>query len=125
MVLESHNIQTDPRCLPMKSSLPSVGSWHVGMAGCISNTLFTGLECGSQSDSVFHQICIEGNIASGKTTCLDYFAQTTNIEVLDAHCFVLISVTEQLLVLDPWGCDEGGSWGTNPTFLQSNCSREM
>ncbi|XP_068811872.1 thymidine kinase 2, mitochondrial isoform X2 [Struthio camelus] len=27
-------------------------------------------------------ICIEGNIASGKTTCLDYFAQTTNIEVL-------------------------------------------
>ncbi|XP_047924955.2 thymidine kinase 2, mitochondrial isoform X1 [Anser cygnoides] len=27
-------------------------------------------------------ISIEGNIASGKTTCLDYFAQTTNIEVL-------------------------------------------
>ncbi|XP_071612789.1 thymidine kinase 2, mitochondrial isoform X2 [Heliangelus exortis] len=27
-------------------------------------------------------ICIEGNIASGKTTCLDYFAQTTSIEVL-------------------------------------------
>ncbi|XP_062997050.1 thymidine kinase 2, mitochondrial isoform X2 [Elgaria multicarinata webbii] len=27
-------------------------------------------------------ICIEGNIASGKTTCLDYFAKNTNIEVL-------------------------------------------
>ncbi|XP_063267168.1 collagen alpha-1(I) chain-like isoform X5 [Prinia subflava] len=27
-------------------------------------------------------ICIEGNIASGKTTCLDYFAQTTSTEVL-------------------------------------------
>lgn len=27
-------------------------------------------------------VCVEGNIASGKTTCLDYFAQTTNIEVL-------------------------------------------
>ncbi|XP_063169115.1 thymidine kinase 2, mitochondrial [Candoia aspera] len=27
-------------------------------------------------------ICIEGNIASGKTTCLDYFAKNTGIEVL-------------------------------------------
>ncbi|XP_070697078.1 thymidine kinase 2, mitochondrial [Pempheris klunzingeri] len=27
-------------------------------------------------------ICIEGNIASGKTTCLKYFAKTSNIEVL-------------------------------------------
>lgn len=27
-------------------------------------------------------ICIEGNIASGKTTCLDYFSKTNNIEVL-------------------------------------------
>ncbi|KAJ7311972.1 hypothetical protein JRQ81_006296 [Phrynocephalus forsythii] len=27
-------------------------------------------------------ICIEGNIASGKTTCLDYFAKNTSIEVL-------------------------------------------
>ncbi|XP_061863746.1 thymidine kinase 2, mitochondrial isoform X1 [Colius striatus] len=27
-------------------------------------------------------ICVEGNIASGKTTCLEYFAQTTSIEVL-------------------------------------------
>ncbi|XP_074864474.1 thymidine kinase 2, mitochondrial isoform X1 [Carettochelys insculpta] len=27
-------------------------------------------------------VCIEGNIASGKTTCLDYFAKTTSIEVL-------------------------------------------
>ncbi|XP_072492025.1 thymidine kinase 2, mitochondrial [Notamacropus eugenii] len=27
-------------------------------------------------------ICIEGNIASGKTTCLEYFSKTTDIEVL-------------------------------------------
>ncbi|XP_060896543.1 thymidine kinase 2, mitochondrial isoform X2 [Labrus mixtus] len=27
-------------------------------------------------------VCIEGNIASGKTTCLNYFSQTGNIEVL-------------------------------------------
>lgn len=27
-------------------------------------------------------ICIEGNIASGKTTCLEYFGKTNNIEVL-------------------------------------------
>ncbi|XP_074864475.1 thymidine kinase 2, mitochondrial isoform X2 [Carettochelys insculpta] len=26
-------------------------------------------------------VCIEGNIASGKTTCLDYFAKTTSIEI--------------------------------------------
>uniref|UniRef100_A0AAV2JN44 Thymidine kinase 2, mitochondrial n=1 Tax=Knipowitschia caucasica TaxID=637954 RepID=A0AAV2JN44_KNICA len=27
-------------------------------------------------------ICIEGNIASGKTTCLEYFSRTNNIEIL-------------------------------------------
>ncbi|MFT7816782.1 thymidine kinase 2, mitochondrial [Arapaima gigas] len=27
-------------------------------------------------------ICIEGNIASGKTTCLEYFGKTSNIEVI-------------------------------------------
>ncbi|XP_023281649.1 thymidine kinase 2, mitochondrial isoform X4 [Seriola lalandi dorsalis] len=27
-------------------------------------------------------ICVEGNIASGKTTCLEYFSKTSNIEVL-------------------------------------------
>lgn len=101
-------------------------------AGCIFETLFTALpQCGSQSGSLFHQICIEGNIASGKTTCLDYFAQTTSIEVLDAHFFVLISLTEQLLVLTdpavekccPWvheegaaGSEPGACWGTIPTF---------
>uniref|UniRef100_A0A7N6A0Z1 Thymidine kinase 2, mitochondrial n=1 Tax=Anabas testudineus TaxID=64144 RepID=A0A7N6A0Z1_ANATE len=29
-----------------------------------------------------YTICIEGNIASGKTTCLEYFSKTSNIEVL-------------------------------------------
>lgn len=52
-----------------------------------------------KGDTVFHQICIEGNIASGKTTCLDYFAQTTSIEVLDVHFFVFIYIIKQLLVL--------------------------
>lgn len=27
-------------------------------------------------------ICVEGNIASGKTTCLEYFSKTSSIEVL-------------------------------------------
>uniref|UniRef100_A0A096ME71 Thymidine kinase 2 n=1 Tax=Poecilia formosa TaxID=48698 RepID=A0A096ME71_POEFO len=27
-------------------------------------------------------ICVEGNIASGKTTCLDYFSNTSNIQAL-------------------------------------------
>ncbi|XP_013859907.1 thymidine kinase 2, mitochondrial [Austrofundulus limnaeus] len=27
-------------------------------------------------------ICIEGNIASGKTTCLEYFSRTSNIEIV-------------------------------------------
>ncbi|TRY59763.1 hypothetical protein DNTS_027172 [Danionella cerebrum] len=34
---------------------------------------------GEQKKSV---ICLEGNIASGKTTCLEYFSKTSNIEVL-------------------------------------------
>ncbi|MBN3299420.1 thymidine kinase 2, mitochondrial [Amia ocellicauda] len=37
------------------------------------------LRNGEQRKSV---ICIEGNIASGKTTCLEYFSKTSNIEVL-------------------------------------------
>uniref|UniRef100_A0A1D5RLI6 Thymidine kinase 2, mitochondrial n=1 Tax=Mus musculus TaxID=10090 RepID=A0A1D5RLI6_MOUSE len=27
-------------------------------------------------------VCIEGNIASGKTTCLEFFSNTTDVEVL-------------------------------------------
>lgn len=47
----------------------------------------------------FCQICIEGNIASGKTTCLDYFAQTTSIEVLGLRSLFtwLLAVTKALL----------------------------
>ncbi|KAM4614677.1 thymidine kinase 2, mitochondrial isoform 2-T2 [Polymixia lowei] len=33
---------------------------------------------GEQNKAV---ICVEGNIASGKTTCLEYFSKTSNIEV--------------------------------------------
>ncbi|XP_029464044.1 thymidine kinase 2, mitochondrial isoform X2 [Rhinatrema bivittatum] len=36
------------------------------------------LKSGAKKNAV---ICIEGNIASGKTTCLEYFAKTTNIEL--------------------------------------------
>ncbi|XP_043910700.1 thymidine kinase 2, mitochondrial-like [Protopterus annectens] len=32
-------------------------------------------------------ICIEGNIASGKTTCLEYFSKTSNIEVVTEPVF--------------------------------------
>ncbi|XP_034465381.1 thymidine kinase 2, mitochondrial isoform X3 [Hippoglossus hippoglossus] len=32
--------------------------------------------------SLPHMIWVEGNIASGKTTCLEYFSKTSNIEVL-------------------------------------------
>lgn len=28
------------------------------------------------------QVCVEGNIASGKTTCLEFFSSTTDVEVL-------------------------------------------
>lgn len=32
--------------------------------------------------STFVQIWIEGNIASGKTTCLEYFSKTSDVEVI-------------------------------------------
>lgn len=32
------------------------------------------------------QICVEGNIASGKTTCLEYFSKTSSIEVSQSLC---------------------------------------
>ncbi|KAL6063770.1 hypothetical protein STEG23_011760, partial [Scotinomys teguina] len=28
------------------------------------------------------KVCVEGNIASGKTTCLEFFSNTTDVEVL-------------------------------------------
>ncbi|XP_078527411.1 thymidine kinase 2, mitochondrial [Lissotriton helveticus] len=37
------------------------------------------MQNGSRKKTV---ICIEGNIASGKTTCLEYFSKTPNIEVI-------------------------------------------
>lgn len=43
------------------------------------------------------QICVEGNIASGKTTCLEYFSKTSSIEVSQSLCsvaFKISSVTE-------------------------------
>ncbi|XP_006269886.3 thymidine kinase 2, mitochondrial isoform X2 [Alligator mississippiensis] len=49
------------------------------MAGCSRDVSYKPLTNDGKKKTL---ICIEGNIASGKTTCLDYFAKTTNIEVL-------------------------------------------
>uniref|UniRef100_A0A8C5SXX3 Thymidine kinase 2, mitochondrial n=1 Tax=Laticauda laticaudata TaxID=8630 RepID=A0A8C5SXX3_LATLA len=48
-------------------------------AGSSQHTSYKHLANGRERKTV---ICIEGNIASGKTTCLDYFAKNTGIEVL-------------------------------------------
>ncbi|KAM9726461.1 thymidine kinase 2, mitochondrial isoform 2-T2 [Menidia menidia] len=39
-------------------------------------------EQGGAGNSRRTTICVEGNIASGKTTCLEYFSKTSNIQVL-------------------------------------------
>ncbi|XP_019391442.1 PREDICTED: thymidine kinase 2, mitochondrial isoform X2 [Crocodylus porosus] len=49
------------------------------MAGCSGDASYKPLTNDGKKKTL---ICIEGNIASGKTTCLDYFAKTTSIEVL-------------------------------------------
>ncbi|XP_015744277.1 thymidine kinase 2, mitochondrial [Python bivittatus] len=50
-----------------------------GMAGSSQNAFYKHLAKKEEGKTV---ICIEGNIASGKTTCLEYFAKNTGIEVL-------------------------------------------
>ncbi|MCJ8747175.1 hypothetical protein PDJAM_G00150450 [Pangasius djambal] len=49
-------------------------------------------------------ICVEGNIASGKTTCLEYFSKTSNIEALmyedPARWGLTLQTYVQLTVLD-------------------------
>lgn len=40
------------------------------------------------------QICVEGNIASGKTTCLEYFSKTSSIEVSRSLCSVAVCVQD-------------------------------
>ncbi|XP_070616469.1 thymidine kinase 2, mitochondrial isoform X1 [Erythrolamprus reginae] len=49
------------------------------MAGSAQHASYNHLANRGERKTV---ICIEGNIASGKTTCLDYFAKNTGIEVL-------------------------------------------
>ncbi|XP_033013043.1 thymidine kinase 2, mitochondrial isoform X1 [Lacerta agilis] len=49
------------------------------MTGSSRDASYKHMENGGRKKTV---ICIEGNIASGKTTCLDYFAKNTSIEVL-------------------------------------------
>lgn len=105
--VRSRHIQTDPQCLPVKRSIYIVRKWYASYGKSVFlHMLFTyhyAIACCLKADTVFHQICIEGNIASGKTTCLDYFAQTTNIEVLDVHFFVFIYIIKQFLVLTKIG----------------------
>ncbi|XP_053126997.1 thymidine kinase 2, mitochondrial [Hemicordylus capensis] len=58
-------LQRDQRCCHRMTGFPQDACKHVVNGG--------------EKKTV---ICIEGNIASGKTTCLDYFAKNTSIEVL-------------------------------------------
>ncbi|XP_072278774.1 thymidine kinase 2, mitochondrial [Pyxicephalus adspersus] len=56
----------------------------------VSSSFCTAMIRGMSSDSSGHllkdkaksTICIEGNIASGKTSCLQYFSNTANLQVL-------------------------------------------
>ncbi|TMS01269.1 Thymidine kinase 2, mitochondrial [Larimichthys crocea] len=57
--------------VPLVQSRARSGACHLATGKLVRN--------GEEKKAV---ICIEGNIASGKTTCLNYFSETTNIEVL-------------------------------------------
>ncbi|XP_077687660.1 thymidine kinase 2, mitochondrial isoform X1 [Eretmochelys imbricata] len=65
---------------------PLMANRSLCMAGCSQDASYKHLISEGEKKTVigafFHQICVEGNIASGKTTCLDYFAKTASIEVL-------------------------------------------
>ncbi|XP_043351253.1 thymidine kinase 2, mitochondrial isoform X4 [Dermochelys coriacea] len=58
---------------------PLMANRSLCMAGCSQDASYKHLISEGEKKTV---ICVEGNIASGKTTCLDYFAKTTSIEVL-------------------------------------------
>ncbi|CAL8258557.1 unnamed protein product [Lota lota] len=63
------------KCLSPSGAVP-----RPGIRGLIQTTTQRGLDQdGGQKNKV---ICIEGNIASGKTTCLEHFSRTSNIEVV-------------------------------------------
>ncbi|XP_026210160.1 thymidine kinase 2, mitochondrial isoform X2 [Anabas testudineus] len=59
-------------CRLLQSRGPSGTETAIGTAGKLVRN-------GGDKKAV---ICIEGNIASGKTTCLEYFSKTSNIEAL-------------------------------------------
>lgn len=58
---------------------PLMANRSLCMAGCSQDASYKHLINEGEKKTV---ICVEGNIASGKTTCLDYFAKTTSIEVM-------------------------------------------
>ncbi|XP_008138343.2 thymidine kinase 2, mitochondrial isoform X3 [Eptesicus fuscus] len=57
---------------------PGNPAWSPGLRGAQRRAWPRDKENEKEKKSV---ICVEGNIASGKTTCLEFFANTTDIEV--------------------------------------------
>ncbi|XP_026883426.2 thymidine kinase 2, mitochondrial [Electrophorus electricus] len=72
------------RSFPLLRCLRAHSYWRL----LLTNTLHSNSKLLSQRNLVRNGeqrksvICIEGNIASGKTTCLEYFSKTSNTEVL-------------------------------------------
>ncbi|XP_070255117.1 thymidine kinase 2, mitochondrial isoform X2 [Myotis yumanensis] len=58
---------------------PGSPAWSPGLRGAQRRAWPRDKENEKEKKSV---ICVEGNIASGKTTCLEFFANTTDIEVI-------------------------------------------
>ncbi|XP_041866079.1 thymidine kinase 2, mitochondrial [Melanotaenia boesemani] len=83
-------------------------SWSPTTAHSVTRQMTTGklVRIGDTRKPV---ICVEGNIASGKTTCLEYFSKTSNIEVLPEPVFLWRNVRGHnplgLMYQDPerWG----------------------
>ncbi|XP_075796156.1 thymidine kinase 2, mitochondrial isoform X3 [Pelodiscus sinensis] len=68
------------------------------VGGCSQDAAYKHLVGEGEKKTV---ICIEGNIASGKTTCLDYFAKTTSIEVLTEPVLKWRNVHGHNLLISP------------------------
>ncbi|XP_036201802.1 thymidine kinase 2, mitochondrial isoform X2 [Myotis myotis] len=58
---------------------PGSPAWSPGLRGAQRRAWPRDKENEKEKKTV---ICVEGNIASGKTTCLEFFANTTDIEVI-------------------------------------------
>uniref|UniRef100_UPI0037E74A0C thymidine kinase 2, mitochondrial isoform X3 n=1 Tax=Semicossyphus pulcher TaxID=241346 RepID=UPI0037E74A0C len=81
LLLRAANI---PSCVRVvgctgRKKLPA-GVYRLILNRAYSNTQHGKLERNGENKKAV--ICVEGNIASGKTTCLKYFSETSDIEVL-------------------------------------------